>query len=303
MDVVKWLREDMKFSDEDAKALAPKFEADGRADALEKGFARQADYSRAMDKLKTEQEKLGEANERLTAEMAEWAATQARGETLTKKQKESLDAAEASVLKLTQTVRSLATAAGQDPEEILKGAAVVVPPKKDDDPPAPDMSGYLTREHGAQLAQLSLTIPAEIAALAHEHLTLTGEHLDARALAREVLSRLNTKGNQKSTDVRVVWEEMYDVPSKRTAADKKKFDDAIAAAEKRGREAALSEAPLPGQPTAPGAKAPVFQHLGGPERTSKLERPQPGQGISTAAAALRSHKYAQPSGAGAPAKT
>ena len=90
VDVLKWLKEDMKFSDDEIKDLAPRFQADGRADLLEKGYLRVQDYSKKMDEgkaaLKTQQDELSAANDRLTAEMADWAVARANGEAQTASQ-------------------------------------------------------------------------------------------------------------------------------------------------------------------------------------------------------------------------
>jgi hypothetical protein len=103
-------------------------------------------------------------------------------------------------------------------------------------------------------------------------------------------TRASTKGNQKSLDPRVIWEELHKVPEVRTEHAKKEHDAEIAAAEQRGREAALSESVLPGSHTAPGTHAPIF---GNKTRESALKRPQPGETVRNAAAAFRTGKYRQ----------
>lgn len=287
-DVKKWLKDDLGFSDEEITAVAEKLEP--KADALEKGYLRQSDYSKKMNDLQKAQGDLTTANDRLNHEMAEWAELQASGQEVTQKMRDDLEKSQAKVLQLEQRVKRVATDAGLDPAKALEGIDVVV--KKDDPPPAPpvDLTGYAKADQVASVAQLALTLPATLLALAHEHQQLTGETLDAQRLVSELQSRAGTKGNQKSLDPRVIWEELHEIPAKREAKSKTTYDAAIAAAEQRGREAALSEAALPGGTTPVGRHAPVFQTAQGREG-SVLKRPAPGTTVTTAAAALRSGKY------------
>jgi hypothetical protein len=130
-----------------------------------------------------------------------------------------------------------------------------------------------------------LSVPAELAAIAQEHFDLTGERLDTRPLVADLKARIAKK---QPADLRAIWEEKYQVPEKRTAATKAKYDADIAAAEARGREAARSERELPGQHPA-GQHSPVFTGIHG---ESKVARPQPGQNTRGFADSLRSRKYA-----------
>ena len=81
LDVLKWLKEDMGFSDEQVAVASPLFTA--KADVLEKGYLRQADYSRQMNelnaKIKVDSDALATAQTNLDAQIAEWATLQAGG--------------------------------------------------------------------------------------------------------------------------------------------------------------------------------------------------------------------------------
>lgn len=302
MALPKWMLEDLKISDAETAALEAVLTPE-RIKTLEDGHLRQSDYSRNMDQLKKDQlaltsaqTELGTANERLNGEIAVWAETQAKGGELTAKQQKALETAEANQLRLTQLVRSLATAAGQDPEKALEGITVTPPARVDDKTTVPagfDPNEYLPRDAGARLATLSLALATTVPALVHEHFTLTGETLDTEAIGKEIIARIQTAGNKKSTDVREVWMELHGIGDKRTAAAQKKQDDLIAAAEARGRTAALSEVNLPG-PHAhiPGRpQSTVMKSFTGPEHKSAINRPAPGGTVSAAVSAFRSGKY------------
>lgn len=285
-DVKKWLKDDMGFSDAEVAEMAPKLEP--KAAEIEKGYLRQSDYSKHMNGLKIEQDKLAKANENLNAEMVAMAQLQADGGKVTAKMRTDLEKAQQDVLRLTQTVTKVATDAGLDPEEVLKGTAVVVPVVA---PVAPDLTGYLKSEdfnkHAQQLANIALTLPAELMAIAQEHFDLTGERLDTRTIVAEIQTRAGSRNNQKSLNPREIWEETHAVGEKRTAKTKAEFDAAIKAAEARGAESALSQQQIPGSHTPEGRHSIVFTQ----PHKSAVERPQPGNTVSAAVAAMRSHKY------------
>lgn len=287
-DVLKWLKEDMAFSEDEIKDLAPKLTP--KADVLEKGYLRQSDYSKHMDGLTKAQTDLAAANERLTAEMAEWATVQANGEQVTKKMRDDYDAAQLKVTQLTSRVQRIATDAGLDPQKALEGIdQVVVPPKQVETPPV-DLAGYVKRDELTGVVSMSLNLPAELQSIADEHHELTGKRLDTRTIVREIQTRAQTRGNTKSLDPRAIWEEQHKIPELRTTRDKKTHDDEISAAEARGREAAMSEMSVPGS-TPPGRHAPVFTTPANKPRESVLKRPQPGTTVNAAVGALRSGKY------------
>lgn len=296
LDVLKWLTDDLKVAGtaEELGAIATKLTP--AAAEIEKGYLRQADFSRKQDELSVAQTKLDGANQRLEAEIAEWATLQANGEQVTKKQREDFEKAQADVLRLQQAVRRMATDAGLDPEKALEGLNVVVKPSHEPLAP-PDLSGYvkagdLNSQLGA-LASMAVKLPGIFAKISREHRGLTGQDVDELAITAELERRANTKGNQKSLDPVAIWEELHDIPTKRTAAGKKRHDEEIAAAEQRGEERALSQMATPGPQMPQGRHAPVFQRQDGKARESVLKRPQPGSTHNVAVAALRTGKYRQ----------
>jgi len=309
LEITKWLKEDMGFSDDEIKDQKLVEAFTPRVDKLSDGYMRQSDYDRVQNEakaeLKTQSDALIAAQSRLDAEVAEWATVQANGKGVTDKMRTDLDAAQAERLRLEQVLRKTATDAGLNPDDVMKGIVAAPAPKKDDAPPPIDTSKFVTREQYQLLANMALQAPAQLDRIQREHFDLTGEYLNPEELVAEVQSRAGTRGNQKSLELRDIWEEKYEIPAKREAKSKAKYDADIAAAETRGREAAYSESALPGGGVHPvGKHAPIF--AAGAERKSVLQRPQPGQGSQAAVTALRSGKYRQavpgaPPAAGQPA--
>jgi hypothetical protein len=254
---------------------------------LEKGQLRQADYSRQADALKKEQEKLAAANDRVTAEMAEWAKLQAEGGEVTAKMRESLEKAEQKVLTLTQRVQRVAVDAGLDPVKALEGIDQVVPPKKDEPPPF-DTSKFVGADTFGQMSNYLFKLATSIPRLAHEHRLLTGEELDTDALASEITERSSKKGAE--LDPRKVWEEKYGIPEKRAAKDASARAEEIKQAELRGAERVRTEMALP-VPPSNGVRSPLLRTPDGTERKSVLNRPQPETTQRSAVAALVNRTY------------
>jgi len=291
LETKKWLVEELGFTEDEAKELVAKF--DPRMEKVSAGYMRQSDYDRSQNESKTElkksQDELQAANDRLNVEMAEWATLTAGEKAQATQLRTDLETAQQDVLKYRQVVTRIATEAGIDPEKVLAGVTV---PLKKEEPKVPvvDLSGYVKTDQLSGLAEMALTLPAELQAIANEHFDLTGKRLDTRTIIAEIKARAGTRGNQKPLDPRAIWEEAHQIPEKRVAVEKKTFDDAISAAEARGREAALTEASIPGQQPL-GKHAPVFSGPSGKPRESVLHRPQPGTGSQSAVAAFRTGKY------------
>lgn len=283
------LKTDAEFTDEQLAGLNKK-----QLEALAGGYMRQADYDRQMNEQKAQlDERLKEYQEkdaRINAEMAEWANLTNAEKANVEKQRSELAQARVELQQMKNTIERLAADGGLDATKYLQGAPA--PVKKEE--PTVDLSGYAKLDQlqaaNAQLAEMMLSFTPELMQLSIEHQQLFGTPLDARDIVKELRSRATTKGNQKPTDPRAIWEEQHKVADKRQEVEKKRFDDAIAQAEARGREAALSESVIPGQTTSPGRHSIIF----GGERKSAIARPQPGETVVKAAAALRTHKYAQP---------
>ena len=289
-----WLKE-LGFSAEKVEQLAAEFTA-AQMTKIAEGYARQSDYDRAFNANKAEIERqqadLAAANQRLNEEMAAFAVMQQEGGQITQKMRDDLDKAQQQALKLKQKLERVATDAGMDVTAVLKDVDVqVVQPTTTPQTPAFDASKFVSADDYqrsvAQLANMALTLPAELQQIQYEHQQLFGKQIDTREIVAELQKRASTRGNTKSLDPRAVWEELHGVPAARTAADQKRFDDAIAAAKAQGAQEALSQASIPGATHVPGK--PTSPVLG--TRQSALNRPQPGTTASNAAAAFRSGKY------------
>jgi len=302
LDIPKWMKEDMGFSEAEIAVMTPLITPE-RAAKIEAAQLRQSDYSKHMNDLKKAQTDLASANERLTAEMADWATASASSRGITEKQAQDLEKAQGTVARLQARVQKIAIDAGLDPAKALEGIDQVVTPPVDKNNPPIDASKFVSAEDHqtalGRIARMSLSIPAEIAAIQHEHHELTGEWLDPRAIIKEIETRATTNGNRKSLEVRDVWEELNGIPEKRTTVAKKKHDDEIAAAEERGRQRALTESQIPGavMRSTGSRPSPVLAGPTGHGRESVIKRPQPGASTQAAVTALRSHKY-RPADAG-----
>lgn len=263
-----------------------------RLTLLEKNQLRQADFSRQSDALKVEQGKLQQANDRVTAEMAEWARIQNEGGEVTKKMQDDLHKAEQRALVLTQRVQSVATQAGLDPVKALEGIDQPAPPQKIDAPPI-DTSKFVGADQFGQFGKYMFDFAAELPMLAQEHFDLTGERLNTRELRSEIEKRAGQKG--ANLDPRSIWEETYKITEKRDTKAKEARAVEITQAEQRGFERARTEAALPIPPST-GLHSPVLRSSDGNARKSVLERPQPESAVRSAAAALATGKYRQPAG-------
>jgi hypothetical protein len=287
-DTLKWLQEDLGFTPDEAKALSPQF--DKRKDKLSEGYLRQADYSKSMNDLKTLQGQLAAKDHQLNNEMAEWAKLQGEDENKAAKLRTELDTTKVEKYQLEQKIKTLAEEHGIDIAQVLpKEPTVPEPPKA----PAFDETRFVPREQFGSVIDYMLGVPAELQAIAQEHFDLTGERLDTRPLIADLKALVAKK---QPADLRQIWETKYQVGEKRTEKSKADHAAEIAAAEARGREAARSEAQLPGQhPT--GVHAPIFTQTG----ESKVSRPQPGNTTRGFADSLRSRKYAPGPGGGSTA--
>lgn len=278
--VKDWMKTELGFTDAEIVAFNPEALAalETRAPKIEGGYLRQADYSKKMNELSAK-------SEQLTAEIADWTETQTTTVAEAKEKQAAIDKLELEHTRLTQIARNMAEQAGVDPTEALKG----ISEPKPKEPPVATKDFDPTPVYGqiSNVAKYLLDLATELPVIAAEHLQLTGEHLDTRKLRAEIETRAKAK---QSTDPREVWETLYSIPDKREAARVKTYDAEIAAAEARGREAARSEAAIPGA-SAPGSHAPVFQN-----RTSVLQRPQPGRNTAGFAQSLAKGTYRKPMG-------
>ncbi len=285
--IKKWLQEDMGFTEAEATEMAPKFTAD-RITKIETTLGDVETRATAVKAIEKTQADLATANERLNAEMAEWASLTAKEKTEATELRASLEAARVRATQLETRLTTLATQHGVDPKPLLEGTAVV-PDKKE--PVVAPVADDRFDSFGRALS-FNLDLPANLQYIQDEHVALTGTRLDTREIVKEIKANAGKKDG--IIDPIAIWEAKYGIPEKRVAKAKKDHDAEIAAAESRGEERARTNAALPG-PQAPGRHAPVFGARGDngqiTPRTSHLSRPQPQQGVRAAAAALASGKY------------
>jgi hypothetical protein len=267
---------------------------------IEEHVLRQSDYSRKMAEVQaksteiaSQQQKLDEANQRLNQELLDWAEAQKAGEPLTVKMRTDLENAQAEVARLHSRLETLAAQAGIDPATILPPPSKepVAPPP----PAAPDLSGYVRLDQLGGMAQLLITLPAELQAIADEHRELTGERLDTRQIVAEFQKRASSKQQapDKPADVRAIWEDAHKIAEKRAAKSAAAHEAEMKAAEDRGYERARTEQMTPtAHPAAHGSSVLINAgrtqpQLKAPTAADRVDR------ISQAASALATHRYRQ----------
>jgi hypothetical protein len=275
---------------------------------IEKFGLRQSDYSQKMDgftakekSLTDAQAKLDDANERLNAEMVDWAETQRGGGEITEKMRADYAKAQGEVARLTAVITTKATELGLDPKAII---GEVVPSKVE--PPPTNLDGYAKIDdlniRTGNIGRYLMGLNTQINKIQHEHQQLTGEWLDPETITAEIEARASDKLNRNSDgtfkkpiDARAIWEEKYQIPEKRATKSKTEHDTEIRNAEARGEERARSQAAIPGQ-SATGRHSPVLTRAGEADHQSKLPRPSQAatfDRVSKAASALATHKYRQ----------
>lgn len=293
-DIKKWLTEEMKFSAEEAEQMLPKFTAD-RVSLIEKNIGTTAALSAGQAEVAKLQKQLQDANDKLNAEMAEWASLSSAEKAESEALRKSVEAAQVRAVQLENRLTTLATQHGLDPKPLLEGTAPI-PEVKKPEVPAVDPTKFVGVEQFGTTVGFALDLPAQLDFIQREHHKLTGEYIDARELVREIKTNAGKKDG--IVDPVALWEQKYGIQAKRDAKAKADYDKAIADAEARGEERGLSRAALP-TATTPGSHAPVFGVRGSDgsvqPRTSALKRPQPGTGLQSAVNALRTHKYRQAS--------
>lgn len=290
LDTKAWLK-DLGVADDQidpvAAALTP------HSSKIEEGFLRQSDYSRKSAELQAKQTALDAANERLNAEMVEWAQTRDAGGVITEQMRADMAKAQGEVTRLTTIITSKATELGLDPKTLIGEPAA--PAARPDPPPNNDPDPrYVDRAQFGRAADLLLTLPAELQQIAQEHFDLTGQHLDVRPLVAEFKTRAGASRPDpaKPVDIRQIWESTHQIQAKRDDAAQKARAAETAAAEERGYQRARTEQTVPGASPI-GHHSPVLRNR--PESGPKLQRPSMAgktDTISRAAAALATHKYA-----------
>lgn len=295
-DVKKWLVEDMKFSAEEAEKMAPNF-TEERIKTLEAGYTSSAALAAKQAEIDKLQGQWTAANDKLNQEMAEWASLTAKEKTEAKDLQEALEKSRVRIAQLETRIGTAATTHGFDAKTILDGT-VEVPVVKKDEPPAVDPSKFVSVEQFGTLSNFMLQLPAKLQRIAHEHHALTGEYLDTEAITGEIMARAK-KG--ENVDPVAIWEQTHKIAEKRQAKAQAQIDADKKLEYERGLDEGRSQAALPG-PHVPGRSSPVFGNRDQAGKftphVSKLQRPQPEQGVRSAAAALATHKYRQPATSG-----
>jgi len=298
LDLKAWLLENgVKPDAIDAvlPALAP------AADNIERSTLRQSDYSTKMNALTAKQTELDSANERLNAEMLEFADARAAGEPITEKMRADMAKAEGEVTRLRTIITTKAGELGLDAKTIIGDV-----PAARTEPPATtvDLTGYAKSEDmNARLGRFAnymMMLPAELQDISNEHFDLTGKRLSTKAIMEEVKRRAEDKRNfdangnaLKPIDARAIWEEQQGIPALRTTKAEESRVAEQRAAEERGYERAMTERQLPGH-EAPGRHSLVLKRKEGD--APHLQRGTPVQQedrIGRAAGALRARTYAK----------
>jgi hypothetical protein len=285
-DTKAWLTE-LKFNEDEIKDLMPRFSGEREA-LLEKNQLRLPEFSKKMNDLQKAQDAVAAAEAKLNGEMAEWAELTAAEKASAGDLRKKLDDSEARVFQLTQRATRLAEEAGVDPKTILGDGEPPVDPKLRKEPVTVDLDPL--RHQIGGIADYMLTLNAELPAIAQEHFELTGKRLDTRAFIASIKADLKT-GKKTAEDLDPVrrWEAEFKIPELRATKATEERAKERAADRAEGRAAALSEAALPNTQTRPLTHSPAFRTVDGTK--SKLERPQPGQKMAGAIAALATGKY------------
>lgn len=307
-DLPDWLKKDMGLSDDAVAAVSPHLDAT----KLEKAILRQQDYSKRMDeltaKVTADQQALATAQERLSAEIEQWAQIQNGTKAEQEKALKDLTKAQQDVVALSNALRTHAGQMGLDGNALVTAAIggqtpPVTPPTQPTAtfPDGFDPKNFATVQNQRQLANLAVSAPAMYAKLQREYRKYhNGEEFDETTLANEVLKRAHDPRNTKSLEMTDIFEEMFNMPAKRQEAEEARVNKLVADAEAKGRQAAMSELSVPGGGVQmPGRHSPVFAREGSPV----LQRPagqNPTVPNSAAVEALMSGKYRQnqPAGAG-----
>lgn len=295
LDIKKFLKDELGFTDAEITPELVAVYTPERVTKLEAAVKRQSEFSRGMDELRVKQQELDAANTQLQEEMVAWGAMTAEQKAANTKLQGDLLASQQEAQRLALQVTQLAEKAGVDPKTLTQQPPVHTPAG---DSKLPD--NVLTTDHLTALnnqlngvANMALTLPATLAMIAAEHQQLTGKTLDQRAIIAEIQKRAGTKGNTKPLDPEAIWIELHGIEGLRTEAATKAHDAEIAAAEERGRQAARTEALVPGSHSPNSTHARIFNKPDGTARTSVLNRPAPGQTANAAATAFATGRYRQ----------
>jgi hypothetical protein len=282
MDLERWLIDDLGYTAEEAKELAAKLAA--KADKI----SGQITETKTLKKLQAD---LDANNEKLNADLAEFASLSAAEQSKATKLQADIEAAQTKAFQLEQRLTRVAEEYGLDPKTLLVGEPTPEPKKKE---PAPVDLKPLSDQIAGSVAYTDYwaDVYAELPLIADEHFKLTGERFDQRAFVAGIKADLKANKTE-NLNPQKRWETQFQIQEKRAAASKKEYDAAIASAREEGRLAALSEGALP-QNGQTGKHAPIFRSpdIGkGSKLPEGQRRPQPSGRLSGAIAALAQRKY------------
>lgn len=291
-DIKTWLVE-MGFSEAEATEMAPKFEGE-KLTRIETQVGLRSTTEAERATIAATQDKLKKANEKLDAELAEWATLSAAEKASATQLQADLEASRVRATQLETRLTNLATQHGVDPKTLLEGTAPMPEVKPAAVVPANDPK-YVGLDTFGNVANFQMQLAGDLPYIAQQHFELTGERLDTRAIVAEVKNRATIKG--AVIDPIAIWEEKYGIQAKREAKATEARAAEVAQAEARGYERARTESAIPG-PQSPGRHSIVFGQRNASgvvekPRESHLHRPQPGTTAMAAASALASGRYRQ----------
>jgi hypothetical protein len=202
---------------------------------------RQQDYSSKMDALKTEQQRLETEykskvaqEEAFHASVATWKteAEKKTEEAITKARREAEDR----LANASAKIRTLATNHGIPEDEIKDLLVAPANPNPNPQPRDPETGKFMTTEQYLRDADFYARLPGIMSSKEREYYRLYGT--DAPDINWDKVIDAS-KTNKKPLGV--MFDETYKLAEKRQEIEAKKHADDIAAAEKRGEEAALSK--------------------------------------------------------------
>jgi hypothetical protein len=267
------------------------------------------DYSRSMDELKTQKERLeGEYQEKVRIENefhkknSTWATNNA---TLLKKAQDDARDAKARLDAFTTKVKEFATAQGIPEEDLAEVLKEAPPASGGNGDRRQDTGGngqgeldsrYMTEEKFNEVAGKYVLLPALITKLERTHFALFGNDGPAPDWEKLIFdARKNEHTLQQE------WELQFKVPERREAIAKATHDREMKDAEERGRTAArselLAEHPelVSGTRTLRTAESPVLHQA---REKAKVEKRGDGlvdehRGVRAAVTAFNEGKYAE----------
>ena len=200
-----------------------------------------SDYSRSMDKLKTDEATLRADFAKKVADEEKKTLDYSTSVGNWKKEKETVlleatrkrEEAEARLTSIQGKIKEIAPTYGIPEDQLTSMMTPVVTTRKADDPPHDPMTGkYVSEENFNKIVKDYAKLPAIITTLEREHMRLFGVDAEMPDWMAMV---------EQGKPLKLAWEEKYKVPERRAAIAKDTHDKEIAEAEKRGAEAARSK--------------------------------------------------------------